>query len=403
MIHQYKMNGYNIVVDACSASIHVPDDMEFPKELESKKFGAVSDKHIKAAIAFKNGFKIDKDGQPVFKNEAVKRFYKSLEERGLARLACGALPYTKALPVGNDFGMLSRALPEASFKANASFFIMDCFDVDSIYDVIGTPYGMLVKNGELLSPPLFHREALVVRENNVVSIEKPEITMIPVEINNTVLRHGGNATFYERPEKAKVFLGTKTGIAIVGRRVVAVKKGGSMRIPSSGFLISVSAKTVSVQPEDTVTYKAYTDAKFAIQIGNSLINHGVKTESFISQFYDIKKPFQNSFPPTLYPLNFTKSRAARMAIGATKDSKPIIVWAEGASKTKYVDGVDSTGASLSEMADLCETMGMFTGVNMDGGGSSQIMINGRRSYKISDRFPDNTEAERAIPCGIYSK
>jgi uncharacterized protein len=29
MIHQYKMNGYNIVIDAYSASIHVPDDMAY--------------------------------------------------------------------------------------------------------------------------------------------------------------------------------------------------------------------------------------------------------------------------------------------------------------------------------------------------------------------------------------
>ena len=29
MIHQYKLNGYNIVLDVFSASIHIPDDMAY--------------------------------------------------------------------------------------------------------------------------------------------------------------------------------------------------------------------------------------------------------------------------------------------------------------------------------------------------------------------------------------
>ena len=29
MIHQYKNNGYNIVLDVCSGSVHVVDDMVY--------------------------------------------------------------------------------------------------------------------------------------------------------------------------------------------------------------------------------------------------------------------------------------------------------------------------------------------------------------------------------------
>jgi hypothetical protein len=29
MIHQYKLNGYNIVLDVCSGSVHVVDDVAF--------------------------------------------------------------------------------------------------------------------------------------------------------------------------------------------------------------------------------------------------------------------------------------------------------------------------------------------------------------------------------------
>ena len=29
MVHQYKLNGYNIVLDTCSGSVHVVDDVAF--------------------------------------------------------------------------------------------------------------------------------------------------------------------------------------------------------------------------------------------------------------------------------------------------------------------------------------------------------------------------------------
>ena len=29
MIHQYKLNGYNIVLDVCSGSVHVVDDAAY--------------------------------------------------------------------------------------------------------------------------------------------------------------------------------------------------------------------------------------------------------------------------------------------------------------------------------------------------------------------------------------
>ena len=29
MVHQYKLNGYNIVLDTCSGSVHVVDDVAY--------------------------------------------------------------------------------------------------------------------------------------------------------------------------------------------------------------------------------------------------------------------------------------------------------------------------------------------------------------------------------------
>ena len=39
MIHQYKLSGYNIVLDVCSGSVHVVDDVAYDiiSEFESKE------------------------------------------------------------------------------------------------------------------------------------------------------------------------------------------------------------------------------------------------------------------------------------------------------------------------------------------------------------------------------
>ena len=89
-----------------------------------------------------------------------------------------------------------------------------------------------------------------------------------------------------------------------------------------------------------------------------------------------------------------------MALGQDAAGRPVVVWAEGAGKLSYSPGRDSCGASLSEMADICLKLGLVNAVNLDGGGSAQILLDNRRSLLISDRTPDNSEAERAIPVGI---
>ena len=100
-------------------------------------------------------------------------------------------------------------------------------------------------------------------------------------------------------------------------------------------------------------------------------------------------------------MNFDKSRAARIALGADSEGKPILLWAEGAAKSGYIPGQGSCGASLSEMAEICADVGMVNAVNLDGGGSAQILLGNRRSLMISDRNKqDFSEAERPVPLGL---
>ncbi|MBR3949718.1 MAG: phosphodiester glycosidase family protein [Oscillospiraceae bacterium] len=140
---------------------------------------------------------------------------------------------------------------------------------------------------------------------------------------------------------------------------------------------------------------------FGVQVGNSILRRGEKTETFRSPFYNIRRLESIPYPPSLYPMDFRKGRAARIALGADAGGKPMLLWAEGAPKLGHIPGKTSCGASLHDMARLCSDAGMVNAVNLDGGGSAQILLSNRRSLEISDRKEtDHSQAERPIPLGL---
>lgn len=369
---------------------------------KSEKYGTVSDPLIIASIVLQSGVKIKK-GQPVFSEAVVKEFWSELEKRGCVKIVSGKLPSTKIIPVGRSAGYLSEVSPEAKMKVNANFFIMDPFDCATIYDQVGTPFGLCVKDGVIESPPLFSREALLVKKDGSVSISPIDVKDLFIEIKGKTYVHGKNATIYSRPERAKAPEGKGLQVVIVGRRVVAVKRDGVVEIPASGFVMTVS-KDCRIGAGDEVIYHGLKDVQFGIQVGNSILHNGEKTLKFISRFYNIYHLERVHFPPSLYPMNFEKARAARIALGSDKEGKPVLFWAEGKGKLGYIAGEDSTGASLTEMADIAADLGLVNAINLDGGGSAQILLDGVRVLRISDRNKeDNSDAERLVPLGLVVK
>ena len=76
----------------------------------------------------------------------------------------------------------------------------------------------------------------------------------------------------------------------------------------------------------------------------------------------------------------------RTAMGYTRDGRLIVMAVEGRRK-----GV-AEGISLREMADLFVSLGAREALNLDGGGSSCMLVMGRETIKPSDK-----EGQRAVP------
>lgn len=75
----------------------------------------------------------------------------------------------------------------------------------------------------------------------------------------------------------------------------------------------------------------------------------------------------------------------RTAMGYTAENKLIILVIEGRSK-------ESGGATLVQTAQILKDLGCVEALNLDGGGSSCLLVNGKETIRPSDK-----EGQRAVP------
>jgi uncharacterized membrane protein (UPF0136 family) len=85
-------------------------------------------------------------------------------------------------------------------------------------------------------------------------------------------------------------------------------------------------------------------------------------------------------------------RHPRTAMGYTNDGQLIILAIQGRFK-----GI-AVGATLQETAQILLDLGCVAGINLDGGGSSCLLVNGKETIKPSD-----PTGERPVPAVLYIK
>ena len=81
----------------------------------------------------------------------------------------------------------------------------------------------------------------------------------------------------------------------------------------------------------------------------------------------------------------------RTAMGYTKDGKLIILVIEGRNTIAH-------GATLEQEAQILKDLGCLEALNLDGGGSSCMLVNGKETIKTSDK-----EGQRAVPAVFIIK
>jgi exopolysaccharide biosynthesis protein len=82
----------------------------------------------------------------------------------------------------------------------------------------------------------------------------------------------------------------------------------------------------------------------------------------------------------------------RSAIGYTRDGRLIILAIQGRTPKQ------AAGVTLSQEAKILQDLGCYEALNLDGGGSSCLLVNGKETIHPSDK-----EGERPVPAVFLIK
>lgn len=108
-------------------------------------------------------------------------------------------------------------------------------------------------------------------------------------------------------------------------------------------------------------------AETAIGGGPLLIDKGEVRNTYVAELYN----GTSGISPT--------SKQPRTAVGVTADKKMIFFVCEGRQMTEGVAGL-----STADIAEVLFGLGCVEAINLDGGGSSCMLVNGKETIKVSD-------------------
>ncbi|MEA3493947.1 MAG: phosphodiester glycosidase family protein [Candidatus Margulisiibacteriota bacterium] len=249
----------------------------------------------------------------------------------------------------------------------------------------GSPLGALMIDREIVSSPIYDRTAFFLDENNTPYIDNIFVSSYFYTANRTRYKitginqgRGSSDTIMYTPVWGESTGTNQQGIEIVvsGSKITKINVSNS-NIPQDGYVISVSGPQVEVFSEsikvgervDTaIKIIPYTTSpKNIVNLisgGPRILKHG---RVYVSKHEE------------RFKMDIARGRAARTAIGLTKDHRLLLVTVDGRPRRKKLRQKNhvSIGASLEELSNLMISLGAVDAMNLDGGSSSTMVIKGK--------------------------
>jgi hypothetical protein len=278
----------------------------------------------------------------------------------------------------------------------------------------GESSGVLVVDGKLISEPLEGRAAFgLIRRGIGAEVIFGHLKFsgylmtargrrIPVSGLNRP--RGADELIVYTPEFHRTTLTTPDGVEAVVRKntVIRVRDGeGSGLIPPDGLVLSASGKArewvldnlgagsrvrleARLAPVESGMNEAWRRASFIVGGGPQLIKNG---------------RVEISFEAEKIARRFVSDRHPRTAIARLKSGRVLLATVDGRQP-----GV-SAGMSLAELADLLLEFGASEAINLDGGGSTTMVVNGNLVNVPSDQTGERpvSDAILVLPRGLQQK
>lgn len=281
---------------------------------------------------------------------------------------------------------------------NAGFFRLD----SSIW--AGDAAGILKIDRSVLSEPNLNRSAMFIDnhdETSSVTFERLT-TRDWYELKKRVLVVDGcnrerkeNELIEYRPAFHPTTLTNPGGVEVLVNegRIVEIRQGsGSSIIPAKGFVLSASGK----RRDEIVEWVANGWMRVGMKItGFTAVNNGEITLNRSIPYG--AEDITNGVPQLIKDgkiditweqekasRSFVETRHPRTAVAKLKDGKFLMITVDGRSES-------SGGISLYDLADYLLSLGAVDAMNLDGGGSTTMFLDGKVVNHPSDK-----EGERKI-------
>ena len=301
---------------------------------------------------------------------------------------------------------------------NTSHFLHEHDDLISHHSGYGDALGLMVAENTILRPPLYRRGALLYDGESwrIEPIGLDAITLtLPGDI--TLSAHAEAKYRFELnpPQPAPIALYTRaagllpnkrplqrtpraserTEYVLVNRQIVSWKRGGGLRIPQNGFVLSLADGALPDGVSEQIISDAWVEYDFAesmqpvmsgvqagpilLQAGEPALDGAANKEDFCASRDD-----QPGISPVRTDATVSDERKARLALGIKDDGDLLLLLVDGCeavARTRY----DSAGASLAEMAGLMRQAGAQAALNLSGEGSCHLFVQGGLANTPSDR------------------
>ncbi|MCX7597829.1 MAG: phosphodiester glycosidase family protein [Armatimonadetes bacterium] len=252
---------------------------------------------------------------------------------------------------------------------------------------VGAPLGMLVIDGEWVRLPLPQRPVLAVMRDGRCDIARVEVEgrasfsgigfLAVTGLNENETRPDGLVVFTRRFGGRIPGVVGRTRLVVSGRGRVIFKEtdGNDVPIPSDGMVLSgtgARAEALTRVPlgcEVKVTFRTrpeWPGLLHAVGGGPLLVACG----------QIVLDPAREGFRADV-----AAGRHARTAIGIKPDGRVVIVAAEGGR------GGRGPGLTLTELAKLMLHLHCKAAMNLDGGGSTTLVVQGQVVNACADGFP----------------
>lgn len=266
---------------------------------------------------------------------------------------------------------------------------------------IGSPLGLLIADGKLISAPLFNKPAFIIYSDGKIDIKKvnssqgviiktKEEEIVFKSTNYNAKDPGDEIAYYDLMYKGKEIIGNgRTIIQLAGNKIKEIKKtktGEKATIIPVGLTLSfpknqIPASLKELDQELEIQIIGQENVLHAVEAGPMLVDDGnqilnMENEGWKTEF---------SIKTQAARLDYTDMRGPKIAIGIDDEGNLAVLTINGRIR-------ESVGATHIDMADIMIKYGMKKVMGFDPGGSSTLVVNGK-TMNIS---PYNSRYEENI-------